>query len=65
VRLEERDDLLQRVAVLGADSDEVALNGSLGLFLAVFDGLDDFAGLFLVMPCCSVTSWRTLDAAAG
>src|ERR1700682_4489511 len=37
VALDECDDLLQRVAVLAADADHVALDGGLDLLLAVLD----------------------------
>src|SRR5271166_4077004 len=39
------DDVLQCIAVLAADANQVALNGGLHLFLRVLDELDDFARL--------------------
>src|SRR4051812_6311959 len=45
VSAQERNDLLQRVAILGGNADEIALDGSLRFLLAVLDGFDDIAGL--------------------
>ena len=44
--LQRRDRLLQHIAVLAADPQQVALNGGLDFEFAVFDDFDDLFGFF-------------------
>ena len=63
--LQQRDDVLQRVAVLAADAHQVALDRGLAFFLESLINLTISLAFSIGMPCCSVIFCLAVPPAAG